>query len=154
MPTFWTRLATRMINFYPPFLGARIRVKYLAPDHSIIQSSMRLSFLNRNILGVHFGGSLYSMCDPFYLLILMLKLGRDYIVWDKSASVRFRRPGRGLVTARFEIAEDVVSEIKRKADAGEKIEPQFVAKVLDESGEVVAEVTKILSVRRKPVVSI
>lgn len=127
-------------------------MEYLNNDLSAVRVTMRLSIFNRNIVGVHFGGSLYSMCDPFYMVILMVKLGPDYIVWDKSASIRFRRPGRGTVSATFEIPDTQIADIKFKADNHEKVEPQFTVKVLDDAGETVAEVTKILSVRRKPAV--
>ena len=157
MHPFLTKLAARFINFYPPFLGSGVRVRYLSSDFSIVQVKMKLTIWNRNIAGVHFGGSLYAMCDPFFMMILMIRLGPDYIVWDKSASIRFRRPGKGTVTARFSVSDELVLDIKTKADTLDKFEPVFVVKVLDHAGEVVAEVTKVLSVRRKrlrqPVVS-
>ena len=108
-----------------------------------------MSALNRNIVGTHFGGSLYAMCDPWFMLILMRLLGRDYIVWDKAASIRFLRPGRGTVTATFHIPQERVEEIRLAADNGEKIEPIFSVDVLDEQGETVAHVEKLLYVRKK-----
>jgi acyl-coenzyme A thioesterase PaaI-like protein len=100
---FWTRLRERLVNFYPPMLGAGIRSRSV--DERTVDVEMKLTAFNRNIVGVHFGGSLYAMCDPWFMLILMHTLGRDYIVWDKAAGIRFVRPGRGTVRAHFHIPQ-------------------------------------------------
>ncbi|GAB4417357.1 MAG: hotdog fold domain-containing protein [Anaerolineales bacterium] len=147
MSARWQRLRERFINFYPPFLGAGIRAR--AIDAHTIRVEMKLTVLNRNIVGTHFGGSLYAMCDPWYMLILMRLLGRDYVVWDKAASIRFLRPGRGKVTAEFHIPPKRVDEIRAAANACEKVEPLFTVNVLDEAGEAVARVEKLLYVRKK-----
>jgi acyl-coenzyme A thioesterase PaaI-like protein len=139
---------TKALNFYPPFLGAGIRVRR-GTDGRSYDVRMKLSPLNRNFVGTHFGGSLYAMCDPFFMLILIPALGRDYVVWDKAAAIRFLRPGRGTVRAAFHIPEDRIEEIRRSADADGKAEPLFTVRVLDETGETVAEVEKTLYVRRR-----
>jgi acyl-coenzyme A thioesterase PaaI-like protein len=138
----------RLFNVYPPYLGAGVRVK-ASPDLHTFEVRMKLRFWNRNYVGTHFGGSLYTMCDPFFMLILMNALGRDYIVWDKEATIRFRRPGRGTVRATFHIPPERVAEIRAAADAQRKVEPVFKVDILDDKGEVVAEVEKLLYVRRK-----
>lgn len=115
---------------------------------------MRLRWWNRNYVGTHFGGSLYAMCDPFFMLILVEALGRGYVVWDKSAAIRFRRPARGTVTATFHIPQQRIDEIRAAADTARKVEPVFQVDVLDEQGEVVAEVEKLLYVRRKDAASL
>jgi len=143
----------KWINFYPPFLGAGIRVVYRAPDYRTMRVQMKLTRLNLNAVGTHFGGSLYAMCDPWFMLMLMHHLGDDYVVWDKKATIQFLRPGRGTVTATFEMPQDRVDEIRQRADAGEKIEPTFTAEVVDEQNEVVARVEKLLYVRKKSEVS-
>ncbi len=139
----------RVINLYPPFVGAGIRVRRTRPGKRGFEVRMRLSPLNRNVIGTHFGGSLYAMCDPFFVLILIEQLGPGYVVWDKAAAIRFVRPGRGTVRATFEIAPERVEEIRSAADAGGTAEPVFRASVVDERGETVAEVDKTLYVRRR-----
>lgn len=137
-----------LINFFAPYLGAGVRVRRLADDPLAFESVMKLRLWNRNYFGTHFGGSLYAMCDPFFALILVEALGpREFTVWDKAASVRFRRPGTGTVRARFAIPPERIAEIRARALAGEKVEPEFTAEVLDEQGRVVAEVHKLLHVR-------
>ena len=150
MITAWKRLRFKLlIGLYPPYLGAGIRLRHLADDFSAIEVQMALHFWNRNYVGTHFGGSLYSMTDPFLMLMLIELLGPGYVVWDKSASIRFRRPGRGTVRARFEIPPARLDEIRRAADDGDKVEPTFAVDVVDEDGKVVAEVQKVLYVRSR-----
>ena len=110
---------------------------------------MNLRGYNANAVGTHFGGSLYAMCDPWFMLILVRALGDDYIVWDKSAAIRFIRPGRGTVRATFHIPPETIDDIRARADAGEKLEPTFTVDVCDAQGQVVAQVEKLLYVRRK-----
>ena len=136
----------RLLSLYPPYLGAGIRVK-ASPDLRTFEVRMKLRRWTRNYVGTQFGGSLYSMCDPFFMLILADALGRGYVVWDKAATIRFLRPGRGTVHATFHIPLVEIEEIRAAADAGRKVEPTFKAEVLDDAGEVVAEVEKLLYVR-------
>ncbi len=139
----------RRINFYPPYLGAGVRTTHVSDDFRHVEVEMPLRFYNRNYVGTHFGGSLYSMCDPFYMLMLINILGPDYIVWDKAASIRFRKPGKGLMKASFHLSEEQIEEIRKAADTQPKVEPQFQVVVRDAEGNVVAEIDKLLYVRKK-----
>jgi Domain of unknown function (DUF4442) len=139
----------RRIRFYPPYLGAGVRVTHVSNDFRTVKVEMPLRFYNKNYVGTHFGGSLYAMCDPFHMLMLINILGPDYIVWDKAASIRFKKPGRGLVQATFHIPEERIAEIRAAADTQGKVEPQFQVVVTDTEGNVIAEVDKLLYVRRK-----
>jgi hypothetical protein len=139
----------RFVNFYPPFLGAGVRIKEISADLRTIEVHMPLRFWNKNYVGTHLGGSLYLMCDPFFMLILINNLGSDYIVWDKAATIRFKKPGRGLVKAIFHIPQERIDEIRALADTQPKVEPQFQTVVTDTEGTVIAEVDKLLYVRKK-----
>jgi len=139
-----------LINLWPPFLGAGIRVTRMQSDWKAIDVEMKLRLWNSNYVGTHFGGSLYSMTDPFYMLMLIELLGPDYIVWDKAASIRFRRPGKGKVFANFRLSAQQIEEIRRELKTQEKIESTFAVDVKDEAGTVIAEVQKVLHIRRKP----
>ena len=83
------------LNFYPPYLGAGVKVRHISSDFREVRVSMGLTWYNRNYVRTQFGGSLYSMTDPFYMLMLMENLGRDYVVWDKAAHIEFVSPGKG-----------------------------------------------------------
>jgi hypothetical protein len=137
------------INFWGPFIGAGIRVISVNSDFTRIEVSLRERFYNQNIVGVHFGGSLYAMCDPFYMGILLHHLGRDFIVWDKGANIKFKKPGKGSVTAVFEITADEINRLRSEALANPKVEPVFKATIRDKNGIVVAEVEKILYIKSK-----
>lgn len=143
------RLFRWILNIYGPYLGAGIRVERIRADWREIQVSMKLRWFNRNAVGTHFGGSLYSMVDPHLMLMLMNLLGKDYIVWDKSAEIDFVRPGRGRVVANFIITDDDLQAIRNNTAQGEKYLPHFSIRVIDTEGELVARIKKILYIRRK-----
>lgn len=143
------RWLLRHLGWWPPYLGAGIGVRRVEGEPPAYETRLRLRRWNANYFGTHYGGSLYSMCDPFFVLALAEALGPGYAVWDKAATIRFRRPGRGTVSARFAIAAERVEEIRLAVERDGKVEPTFVAEVRDERGEVVAEVEKLLSVRRR-----
>jgi acyl-coenzyme A thioesterase PaaI-like protein len=144
------RIPRRLANVYPPFLGAGIRVKSKA-DFTEIRSEMKLRWWNRNYVGTHFGGSIYSMTDPFYMLMLIEQLGRGYRVWLKEATVLFRRPGRGTIAAEFRLSPAAVAELKSRVDELGKEELVLPVAVKDADGNVVAEVTQTLHVSRRQV---
>ena len=142
------RLIRWMLNIWPPFLGMGIRVTHLSPDFRHAKVRLRMGILNRNYVGTHFGGSLFAMTDPFYVIMMSQLLGRGYVVWDKSASIRFRAPGRGTVSAEIEVTQAMIDDAIARTSQGDKYEPSYTARVLDASGKVVAEVEKTLYIRR------
>lgn len=138
------------MNFYPPYLGAGVRIQHIAGDFSEVRVKMGLGWYNRNYVGTQFGGSLYSMTDPFFMLMVMENLGSDYIVWDKAASIDFIAPGKGPVYADFRIDEVLLDEIRQHTAGGDKYLPQLHVDVHDGDGTLVARVHKTLYVRLKP----
>ena len=144
------RLMRWFMTFYPPYLGAGVRVRHISDDFRDITVSMGLGRYNRNYVGTQFGGSLYSMVDPFYMLMLMENLGRNYIVWDKTADIDFISPGKGPVFANFRVDETLLDEVRRQTANGEKSLPQLQVDIHDGAGTLVARVQKTLYVRLKP----
>ena len=149
MATFVQRHLYRIINAYPPYLGAGIRFLRRESDDHTLKVELKLRSWNRNLFGTQFGGSLYSMCDPWFVFLLVRHLGSGYVVWDKSAAIEFLRPGRGRVTATFHVPPEKVEEIRAAADRDGKTEPVLTVEVVADDGEVVARVTKTLWVKRK-----
>jgi len=149
MATARQRWLMRLVNLYPPYLAAGIRASYSTDDPYTIVVRMKLHWWNKNLFGTHFGGSLYAMCDPHFVFIVMKALGPGYVVWDKSAAIDFLKPGRGTVSVRFHVPPDEVARVKALADAGETVEPVYAAEITSAEGEVVARVTKRLWVRKK-----
>ena len=139
----------KWINYWPPYLVSGIKVKRVWNDGLSIQVAMNQHSWNTNYVGSHFGGSLYSMCDPFYMFILLNKIGQDHIVWDKSADIEFVKPAVGKVTASFEVSEVEIDQIKDKALKEFSFIWFFNARVLDKESNIVANVKKGLYIRRK-----
>ena len=139
----------RILNLYPPYLGAGVKITYISEDWRELHVSMSLRWFNRNAVGTHFGGSLYSMVDPHLMLLLIQLLGRGYWVWDKSADIEFIKASNQKVTSVIKISNDDLEEIKRHTDNGEKYFPEFKIEIKDEDNDLVAIVKKIIYVRRK-----
>jgi acyl-coenzyme A thioesterase PaaI-like protein len=139
----------RLLNLWPPFRAAGIRVRDIAPDFRSATVELRMRLLNRNYVGTHFGGSLFAMTDPFFMIMMMKNLGPAYLVWDKQGTVRFLKPARGTVVARFELPEASIVEARAATESGEKHEPKFRVEIVDGDGVTVADVEKTLYIRKK-----
>ncbi|TXH72075.1 MAG: DUF4442 domain-containing protein [Lysobacteraceae bacterium] len=143
------RTLRRLLNLWPPFVFAGIHVVEIADDWRSAEVELRMRPWNRNYVGVHFGGSLFAMTDPFWMLLTMNALGRGYIVWDRAGEIRFLRPGRGTLRARFVLDDAVLDELRAATASGEKHRHWFETEIVDAQGEPVARVRKQLHVRRK-----
>jgi len=136
------------LSAWAPYLGAGVKIDYIAKDWKEMRVSMKLHFYNRNIMKTHFGGSLYSMVDPHIMLMLMQLLGKAYVVWDKLAEIEFVKPGKGKVMAVMAVSDDDLIEIKEKTKNGDKYFPEFNIDIVDENKNIVAKVKKVLYVRK------
>lgn len=143
------RLLRLLLNLYGPYLGAGIRVTHISHDWRELRVTLKLHWYNRNAVGTHFGGSLYSMVDPHFMLLLMKRLGKSYIVWDKSAEIDFLRPVKGPVHAVFRIEKQDEDRIREQTQNGEKYLPEFEVLIKGEDEQTVAVVKKQLYVRLK-----
>jgi acyl-coenzyme A thioesterase PaaI-like protein len=147
----WISLKTlrHIINIWPPLLGAGIKIEMISDDFRRIKVALKLKWSNKNYVGTHYGGSIYSMTDPFYMLMLIKNLGDNYIVWDKAAYIDFKKPGRNTLHASFVFSAEELEDIRKKADENEKYVFDKHVDVFDEQGDVVASIVKTLYVRRK-----
>jgi hypothetical protein len=148
--TIGARGLRRVLNLWPPFLFTGIRVTGLADDFRRARVELRLRPWNRNAVGTHFGGSLFAMTDPFWMLLVMRGLGRDYLVWDRAGTIEFLKPGRGVVHADFELDDTTLDAIRSETADGARHLRWFETPVVDEAGDTVALVRKQVYVRRKP----
>ncbi|MFT4173145.1 MAG: DUF4442 domain-containing protein [Rhodocyclaceae bacterium] len=140
----------RLVNLWPPFLCNSIRVTALDPHWQSATVRLRLRPWNRNYVRTHFGGNLFAMTDPFWMLLLMHRLGGDYYVWDQTGEIDFVKASRDDVFAHFVLEEDVVNDIRAAAREGGKVLRWFKVDVVTADGEVVARVRKQVYVRLKP----
>lgn len=135
------------LNFYPPYLGAGVQVDSINYEQGVIYVSMPLTWYNKNIVGTQFGGSLYSMTDPFFMTLLMQRLGGDYVVWDKSAHIDFIKAGTGTVYARFSIDDQEIDTIKTLAKTGQAVFRDYTLNITDHNGNIIACVKKQVYIR-------
>lgn len=142
------------MNLWPPFIGAGIRIRKASRDCRYIKVRLNKSWYNSNYVGTQFGGSIYAMVDPFFMLMLMKNLGKDYIVWDKAAKIDFKKPGKTSLFAEFRIDEKLLSEVKNKTQDGEKYIFDLPIDIKDINGSVVASAIKTLYVRKKQINSL
>lgn len=139
----------KFISYYAPYLGAGVRLKKMSKDFRFCRVEMPLTILNKNYVGTQFGGSLYSMVDPWYMLMLIKNLGEDYIVWDKAATINFRKPGTGRVHAEFKLTQEVIDSIKNHLETAVKMDKHFLVEIRDETDRLIADVDKTLYIRKK-----
>lgn len=138
-----------MLNRYAPYRGAGIEIDEMNLAGYHIRVKMPLTRKNQNIVGVHFGGSLYSMVDPFYMFLLMHHLGPKYIVWDKAASIQFLSPGRSTVYADFQLDHQEIKTIQNLADSQTSVNRTYHLNIYDEQGIRIAAVEKTVYIRLK-----
>ena len=133
-------------NLWPCYRGTGARVTHIAGDWREVRIRIPLSWRTRNYVGTIFGGSLYAAVDPFYMIMLMKNLGPDVVVWDKAASIRFRKPGRGLLKASFRLDEAELADIRRLLLEQPKVDRTYTVQLMDAAGAVHAEVEKVIHI--------
>ncbi|WP_411991418.1 DUF4442 domain-containing protein [Agarivorans sp. DSG3-1] len=142
-------LAKSLLNMWPPFWGAGIKISKLSKDFRTCEVRLAFRWWNKNANRSQFGGSMFSMTDPIYPLMLMAILGNKYHIWDSEASIKFVSPGRGVVYGHFKLEEAFIEDVLRKAESGEKYQPEVSTEVVDSKGKVIAVITRKLYIRLK-----
>jgi acyl-coenzyme A thioesterase PaaI-like protein len=150
MPESWkTRVERWGFNWFPAYRGTGGRIEYIAADWREVRVRVSLNWRTRNYVGTIFGGSLYGALDPIYMIMLIKALGPAYEVWDKAATIRFRRPGRSTLRATFEVDDLALEEIKAAVARDGRYEARFTVDLADAQGEVAASCEKVLSIRAR-----
>lgn len=137
------------LNLFPVFRRTGARLTYIAPDLREIRIALPLNWKTRNYVGTIYGGSMYSAVDGILMVMFINLLGRDYIVWDKSGRIRYRKPGRNTLTGRFLVSQQDLDEIRDRLVDADRFEKEFRIDLVDEDGDVCAEIDKLLHFRRK-----
>lgn len=148
---WWIRpfIVKHLMNLWPPYLFSGIHIRRVSPGLDHIEVELRDRVLNRNYHGTHFGGSLYAMTDPFYVLMITWNIGDGFVVWDKAARIEFLRPGRKTVRAVFDLEVDVIQKLREEALESGRARTELFVEVKNESGEIVARVTKEIVVHHR-----
>jgi len=147
--SFRSRVIRWRFNFFPAYRGTGGRVTYIADDWREVRIKLPLSWRTRNYVGTIFGGSLYGATDPFFMIQLIQLLGRGYVVWDKAASIRFRKPGRTTLYATFKFDDAELDAIRAAAADGKPIDRTYSVDLVDRDGVVHATVEKVIYIRRQ-----
>jgi acyl-coenzyme A thioesterase PaaI-like protein len=145
--SFKSRLLRWKFNLFPAYRGTGGRITYVSDDFKEVRVRLRLWWRTRNAVGTIFGGSMYGAVDPIYMIMLITLLGRGYVVWDKSAEIRFRKPGRATLYATFKIGDDELAEIRKATENG-PIDRVYTVDLADGGGVSHATVTKTVYIRR------
>src|SRR5258708_18149024 len=143
-----TRWLRWKLNFFPAYRGMGARVDYIAADFREVRVHVPLSWRTRNYVGTIFGGSLYGALDPVYMIMLIKILGPGYAVWDKAATIRFRKPGRHTLYAIFVIDDAEIEAIKAATAAGNPVDRTLNVSLVDRDGVVHVSVEKVFYIRR------
>ena len=147
MESWRTRLLRWRFNFIPAYRGTGARVVHIDRDFREIRIRLPLDWRTRNYVGTIFGGSMYGAVDPMYMIMLIQLLGRDYVVWDKAATIRFRKPGKTTLYATFKIDGAELEAIRAAAAGGEPIDRRYTVDLVDRDGVVHAEIEKVIYIR-------
>lgn len=138
-----------LMNWYPMYFGTGGRVLFWSGDSREVHLRLRRNVWTYNYVGTIFGGSMFAASDPFYMLMLLQVLGNHYVVWDKSASIGFRKPGRTTLYMRYELTDESINEIRRDVAANGQTERTFILKWMDKDGVVHAEIERLCYVADK-----
>ncbi len=141
--------STISFNLYPPFLGAGIKIVKIDPNFQFIRVELKLNLLNKNYVGTHFGGSLFSMTDPFYMLMFLKNLGKDYIVWDKSAKIEFIKATQEDVYAEFILSKEEIQNVIQSLETKKSLEKIYTIEIKTiQKNETIAKVERVLFFRK------
>jgi acyl-coenzyme A thioesterase PaaI-like protein len=150
VPESWrTRLARWRLNWFPAYRATGARIEYIAADWREVRIRLPLTWRTRNYVGTIFGGSMSAALDPIYMVMLITLLGPAYEVWDKSATMRFLRPGRSTLRATFRIQAHELDAIRTAVAVDGRHDQAFTVLLMDMSGNVAASCEKLLSIRAR-----
>lgn len=147
--SFQSRALRWKFNLFPAYRGTGARVTYISADYREIRVKLPLTFRSRNAVGTIYGGSMYGAVDPMYMIMLMQLLGREFVVWDKAATIRFRKPGRTTLFATFQLDDDELNAIRDATASGTPIDRTYNVDLVDAEGVVHASVQKVIYIKRK-----
>ena len=136
-------------NWFPAFRGTGARITYIAADWREVRIRLPLSWRTRNYVGTIYGGSMYAAVDPFYMVMLIKALGPGYVVWDKAASIRFKKPGTAALSAVFLLSDAEIDAIKAALSRSPSCERSYTVDLVDAEGIVHASVDKIVYIRAR-----
>jgi acyl-coenzyme A thioesterase PaaI-like protein len=144
-----TKITRWGFNLFPAYRGTGARITSIADDWREVRIKLPLNWRTRNYVGTIYGGSMYGAVDPLYMLMLIKILGPAYVVWDKAASIRFKKPGTDTLYAKFVITAEETDAVKTSLASAPSIERLYHVDLIDAEGVVHASIEKTIYIRRK-----
>jgi acyl-coenzyme A thioesterase PaaI-like protein len=135
--------------FFACYRGTGARLRYIAADWSEVRLDLPVSWRTRNYVGTIFGGSIYAAVDPIYMIMLIRRLGPDFVVWDKAATIQFKKPGRETLHARFTVTDEELAAIRAELDLQRSVDRTYLVELVDGSGTICATVEKVIYIRKR-----
>lgn len=137
-------------NLSPMYRRSTARIIYVSDDLKTVRIKIPISYKNKNYIGSIFGGSLFSAVDPIPMIQLMTIFKEEYIVWDKSAHIRFKRPAKENMYANFEFTTEEIEDIQKKVHENKEVEHSKTTLITNKTGDIVyCEVTKLIYIADK-----
>ncbi len=146
---FASKIDRWKFNIFPAYRGSGARVVYIADNYREMRVKIPLNWRTKNYVGTIYGGSMYAGIDPIYMLMLIKTLGKNYIVWDKAAKIRFKRPGKETLFADFLLTEEELSEIKEILETEKSVDRIYTVELKDKNGKVNCLIEKTLYIAKK-----
>jgi hypothetical protein len=135
--------------YFACYRGTGARLRHIAPDWSEIRLDVPLSWRTRNYVGTIFGGSIYASIDPIYMIMLIRRLGPEFVVWDKAATIQFKKPGRETLHARFVVSDEELAAIRAALETKRSVDRSYLVELVDGSRTVCATIEKVIYIRRR-----
>lgn len=147
--SFRTRLFKIVWNLFPSYRRGGGRVIFISHDWREVQVRLSLNWLTKNYVGTIYGGSIYSSIDPVYMLQLMRILGGEFVVWDKAANIRFKKPAKTTLYTQLVITDETLTVIKSTVAAKGEVSIDLPVELIDKEKVVYAEIIKTLYIATK-----
>jgi hypothetical protein len=138
-----------LMNWYPMYFGTGGKILFWSDDSKEVHLRLKLSLWTYNYVGTIFGGSMFAASDPFYMIMLMNNLGKDYVVWDKSAQIRFRKPAKQTLYAKYTLDTPLLDSIRQEIAEKQEIDKIFRIQWVDKNGVVYSEIERACYIANK-----
>lgn len=137
-------------NLSPMYKRSTAKIINVSDDLLSITIKLPISWKNKNYVNSIFGGSMFAAVDPIPMVQLMNLIGDDFVVWDKSAEIKFKRPAKEDLYADFVFSKNELEEIKIKVATHQEWEVLKTTHLTNkEKTQVFCEVQKTIYVADK-----
>ncbi|WP_350285059.1 DUF4442 domain-containing protein [uncultured Croceitalea sp.] len=137
-------------NLSPMYRRSTARIMETSEDLMFVKIKLPISYKNRNYVNSIFGGSMFSAVDPIPMVQLINLLDSNYVVWDKAANIRFKKPAKENLYAEFIYTVEELEAIKTGVLKNKEIEIVKTTQLTNKRGNVVfCEVKKTIYIASK-----